>query len=441
MASNRTKEKLNKIKIVLIFAVIAIFLCSIKFQDKFAEFLKATTVSYNKNEVKIEQIVSSQYRVHYINVGQGNSSLIEFPDGKTMLIDAGDTMYGQTVVDYISKFNISKIDYLVATHSDSDHIGGMNKVFEAFEIKNIYRPFQISGTYTKDESNNTVFEPYEHEDLVEVYNYYKDIWQNKLSRVKTDVYKTFIRCVYGETYYDEGETKESTVTVFYDGLKISGEGYEVEFFAPLKRSENLDLSTMSNTLGYATVGYGVSNNNDNSPMMLVQIENEKFFYTGDATWKQDANDTSVKHAEQDFVNSLTDEEKLKFKDITVYLAGHHGSKYSSGEDLVGVISSKFVVISVGQNDYGHPSSEAIRRFEENFENLEEDYLLRTDKCGSIVFGCTTDGVRYCLEKTEEQNKLEISPIVISAIICGGLIVLILSIKSINIVEKRSKKRR
>ncbi len=435
MANNSKRNNLAKIKFVMIIAVVALFFCSVLFQDKFIKILNIASVEYRKNEVTKEVLMDSNYRVHYIDVGQGNSSFIEFPDGKTMLIDAGNTMYGQTVVDYISSFNISTIDYLVATHSDSDHVGGMDKVFESFEVKNIYRPFQISGTGT----SAATFVPYEYEDLADVYSYYKSVsTNNKISRVNSSVYQTFIRCAYTETYHEENEVKSSSVTVFFDGLEIGGDGYEIEFFAPLKRTEELDLTTMSNTLGYATVGYGVSNNNDNSPVMLISIGSAKYFYSGDASWKTDSNDTSTKHAEQDFVNSLTDEEKLKFSDVTVYLAGHHGSKYSSSEELTELISAKFVVISVGQNNYGHPSQDAIARFEKNFNEREEDYLLRTDLNGNIVFGTTQAGVRYCLQKTDEIDKLTISPVVASALICAGLVIIIISIKpSKNYSRKRN----
>ncbi len=100
----------------------------------------------NNSEAHTEKIIS-----HYIDVGQGDSEFIEFPDGKTMLIDAGTNKYGETVVDYVKNLGYSKIDYLVGTHPHADHIGGMADVVNAFEIGNIYMP--KVGTNTKTFEN------------------------------------------------------------------------------------------------------------------------------------------------------------------------------------------------------------------------------------------------------------------------------------------------
>ena len=54
--------------------------------------------------------------VSFIDVGQGDSELIQSPSGKDMLIDAGPTDAGSTVVNYLQDRGISTIDILVATH-------------------------------------------------------------------------------------------------------------------------------------------------------------------------------------------------------------------------------------------------------------------------------------------------------------------------------------
>lgn len=86
------------------------------------------------------QHVSGKLKVHFLDVGQGDSEFIELPNGKTMLIDAGVPDRGSGVVSYIKKLGYSKIDYLVATHPHSDHIGGMTDVVNAFNIGEVYMP-------------------------------------------------------------------------------------------------------------------------------------------------------------------------------------------------------------------------------------------------------------------------------------------------------------
>ena len=92
---------------------------------------------------------SPQYlTVHFLDVGQGDSEFIVLPDGKTMLIDAGESNYGNTVVNYIKALGYSKIDYLVATHPHADHIGGMTKVIQSFSIGAVYMPNATTTTQT-----------------------------------------------------------------------------------------------------------------------------------------------------------------------------------------------------------------------------------------------------------------------------------------------------
>lgn len=79
-------------------------------------------------------------KVHFIYVGQGDASFIEFPDGQTMLIDAGPAEQGAKVVDYISSLGYTKIDYVVGTHPHTDHIGGLLDVLRSFDIGSVYMP-------------------------------------------------------------------------------------------------------------------------------------------------------------------------------------------------------------------------------------------------------------------------------------------------------------
>lgn len=75
----------------------------------------------------------------YFNVGQADSTLIT-NNGFTMLIDTGNGSDGYYITDFLKAQNISKIDYLILTHLDEDHIGGTNKIVQELEIGTIYMP-------------------------------------------------------------------------------------------------------------------------------------------------------------------------------------------------------------------------------------------------------------------------------------------------------------
>jgi len=88
-----------------------------------------------------------QLKVHFIDVGQADSILIQNNE-KTMLIDAGNNADSDDVVTYIKSQNIEKLDYVVGTHPHEDHIGGLDAVIESFDIGVIYMPKATSTTKT-----------------------------------------------------------------------------------------------------------------------------------------------------------------------------------------------------------------------------------------------------------------------------------------------------
>ncbi len=86
--------------------------------------------------------------VHVIDVGQGDSTLIITPENKTILIDAGEEEYARNVIRYIKLQRIKNIDYIICTHYDKDHIGGIDKVIE--EIKTDHVLFPPKEFYNKE---------------------------------------------------------------------------------------------------------------------------------------------------------------------------------------------------------------------------------------------------------------------------------------------------
>lgn len=101
----------------------------------------------NQTDASVYHYTSDKLTVHFIDVGQGDSEFIQFPNGETMLIDAGEQDAGETVVSYLQSLSVSDINYVVATHPHSDHIGGLPAVFDAFDIEKVFMPNAVSDSY------------------------------------------------------------------------------------------------------------------------------------------------------------------------------------------------------------------------------------------------------------------------------------------------------
>lgn len=426
--ADKKKVKIKKWKIVVSILVLAALAVTHLFAEKIETMIGFSETLATHQTTK-ETIENSNYYVSYIDVGQGNSSFVKLPDGKTVLIDGGDKEFGETVADFLNDRNITQIDYLIATHSDSDHIGGLNYVLENFEFKHIFRPFQISMN-----SDNTV---YEKEDLKEAYEYMDSNYSNlKISKVTTSVYRTFIKNIYDETYTIEGNTLESKITVFYDGLKIGGTNYEIEFFGPLKRDVEIIISDYSTeTDGFATVGYGATNANDASSIFTLTCFDDKYLFMGDARFT-DSDLEDRDYSEWDFIESLSNAEKSKFAEIDVLMLPHHGSKYSTCDELLDLVLPRFVVVSAGvDNKYGHPHSEVLERLTD-VRSLENDYLLRTDEMGDVVFSNVNGELSYYIEKQGTEAKMSISFRMLTAIIAVSIIMLIFAIRPVRLKKRR-----
>jgi len=93
-------------------------------------------------------LTGHKLKVSYIDVGQGDSILIQTPGGKNVLIDAGNNTNATTIVTYLKAQNISRLDYAIATHSHEDHIGSMDTVINTFDIGAVVMPKESSNTQT-----------------------------------------------------------------------------------------------------------------------------------------------------------------------------------------------------------------------------------------------------------------------------------------------------
>ena len=76
-------------------------------------------------------------KINVINVGEGDAILIQ-TEGRSALIDTGGMLSGYQLVNFLKDNNLARLDYLILTHPDPDHIGGAFFIVPALEIGRIF---------------------------------------------------------------------------------------------------------------------------------------------------------------------------------------------------------------------------------------------------------------------------------------------------------------
>ncbi|TCS80344.1 ComEC/Rec2 family competence protein [Tepidibacillus fermentans] len=256
-----------------------------------------TPVSNEPTTTTNEPTPTGKLEVRFLNVGQGDATLVKFPSGKVMLVDGGNNQYGQAVVNYIKDAGVKSIDIMVATHPDADHIGGLDVVLQNFVVKKFYAPKVANNTKS---------------------------YEDMLLAVK-----------------NEGIGISSATA----GVKLDvGAGATAEMVGPIKN-------------------YGSSDMNNNSAVIRIVHGSTSFLLTGDAEIE----------SESDMIASG------KTLKSTVLKVGHHGSKSSTSLSFLNAVSPSYAVISVGHNNYGHPTTEILNRL-----SSKGIKIFRTDKQGTII---------------------------------------------------------
>jgi competence protein ComEC len=91
-----------------------------------------------------KSICDDELRVHYLDVGQGSCSLVEFSSGERVLIDGGGSLLGKTsvgeriIAPYLWSLGIRELDLVILTHPDSDHYNGLPFILTAFVPKLVW---------------------------------------------------------------------------------------------------------------------------------------------------------------------------------------------------------------------------------------------------------------------------------------------------------------
>ncbi|WP_440992330.1 lamin tail domain-containing protein [Haloarchaeobius baliensis] len=253
--------------------------------------------------------VNGTLEVHFIAVGQSASALVITPAGETVLVDSGDWRDdGEIVIDYLQRQGIERIDHLVTSHADADHIGGHAAVIEYFETEGegvgaVYDPGIASSSATYDR----------YLDAVEEYDV-------PLFRTRA-------------------------------GTQLPIEGVDVAVLGPPQEPlANVDR-------------------NENSIVLRIAHGNTSVLLPGDAGVVE----------EQYLVSTYGDGLRS-----TVLLAGHHGSRSSTGTELLDAVQPRVTVISSAySSQYGHPHEEVLERLATRsiptyWTGVHGDVVVRSD---------------------------------------------------------------
>lgn len=223
------------------------------------------TISNSIIEVDTDNMELEELQVHFIDVGQGDCTLI-ICDGEAMLIDAGDNNKGTTVQLYLQKRGIDNLDYVIGTHPDADHIGGMDVVMAKFDCEQIMFPNVSNDTATyRDVIDTMEYRGYKNTLPVVGSSYslgdatFTIIAPNG-NYDDTNNYSIGLRLVHGEnSFLFIGDAEEEAETaILHNGMEVSADVLKVAHHGS-------DSSTSKNFVDSVNPSYAViSCGKDNS---------------------------------------------------------------------------------------------------------------------------------------------------------------------------------
>lgn len=136
--NDNTKKALMRLLAILIVFIIS-YAYNRFFMKENLNNSKKVNLKDNINNSKFADVDlnNEDFNILFMYVGQADSTLIKYKN-KIMLIDAGNNEDGKNIVKFLKDKGISKLDYIVGTHYDEDHIGGLDDIIENFYIGKFY---------------------------------------------------------------------------------------------------------------------------------------------------------------------------------------------------------------------------------------------------------------------------------------------------------------
>ncbi len=119
-----------------------------RFADKCMDFLD--WLDTDAEGEKTQNSTNGKLQVHFLDIGQGDATLLVC-DGHAMLVDAGNNNQGTVVQSYLQSQGIEKLDYMIGTHPDADHIGGLDVILTKFPVGKFFMPDFEKDTKTYEE--------------------------------------------------------------------------------------------------------------------------------------------------------------------------------------------------------------------------------------------------------------------------------------------------
>ncbi len=291
--------KIKQIKIWLMAVGIFILLGAIIF----SAFVPPATWKYCVAKPDIERCEAGEMRLHFLDVGQGDATLIELPDGKIMLIDGGNGEASTTkvIMRYLNALKINTLDYLLVTHADSDHCGALDTVLKYKTVKKIFLP-NTKSTVNKEYAQ-----------------FYAAVMQENCEIVLSS--RNVV--LHGDNHFP----------------------YTLSFLYPYSFSIEEKVEEQEE-------------NNASSAVVWLDYQGISALFMGDAPLEVE------ELLIRDNALGLFEDRGVDLQSTEILKVAHHGSKYSTGEDFLQYLNVETAIISSGKaNLYGHPTDEVLQRLQ------------------------------------------------------------------------------